>query len=455
MSSPLGSSQTSSESPIDFRIAIIGGGICGLVLAHGLNKYAHIDYNIYEAAESTSDIGAGISFGANGQNALKIINSSAFAAFEKHATRNKTSSSPDVWCKYVIGKGDGAGNEIFTLTADGGFRSFHRSNFLGELFEAVPSERVHFGKQCVRIEDNEGSPVIIHFSDGTTATADAIIGADGIHSTIRSQVVGENTGKPEYTGCAAYRGLIDMDLAIKTMGPNVQNSRIACGPGSAIVSYPIEDGKTLNIVLCDFEYGEWNHEDWIAPVVWDEIEKRFSGWEDNCQGLIKLMKADNHQAWSLWQVPSLPTFYKGRVALIGDSAHAMTPFAGQGVAQGLEDVLVLEKLLGTLTDNDKALDIERVLSAYDKVRRPRSQDIVKLSRETGQLFALQLAGIGDDREAIASHHLGNTQKLGHPNLQKQIHEAIGWSSASEADPARLCHLDLATGNVPKEDSDSE
>lgn len=113
-------------------------------------------------------------------------------------------------------------------------QSVHRAHFLDELVKGVPAERAHFNKRLHSIQDREGSGVTLHFKDGTTATADAVIGADGIHSITREYVLGERdmAAHAVFAGSVAYRGLVPMDKAVEKLGEEyAQNSMLLCGPG--------------------------------------------------------------------------------------------------------------------------------------------------------------------------------------------------------------------------------
>lgn len=111
-------------------------------------------------------------------------------------------------------------------------QSVHRAHFLDELVKAVPAQRAHFNKRLVAIEDKAGSPVLLSFKDGTNAAADVVIGADGIHSAVRSYLLGPEAAAPVFSGSVAYRGITSMDAAVEKLGAEyAQNSMMVCGPG--------------------------------------------------------------------------------------------------------------------------------------------------------------------------------------------------------------------------------
>lgn len=119
-----------------------------------------------------------------------------------------------------------------------GMQSVHRAYFLDELVAAVPNQRAHFNKRLDTIVDEPEKEVGLHFKDGTTATADAVIGADGIHSHVREYLLGKEAAKPVFAGAAAYRGLVSMDAAVEKLGAEfAQNSLMLCGPGKTLYAH--------------------------------------------------------------------------------------------------------------------------------------------------------------------------------------------------------------------------
>ena len=134
----------------------------------------------------------------------------------------------------------------------------------------------------------------MHFKDGTTEETDAVIGADGIHSAVRLNLLGEEhpAAKPVFSGTVAYRGLVPMDTAIERLGAEIaQNSTMLCGPGHAILSYPIDFGKIFNIAVMDFEHPKWESEKMIEPCKHSDLTRLFEGWSPTAQGLIEVHRS--------------------------------------------------------------------------------------------------------------------------------------------------------------------
>ena len=138
------------------------------------------------------------------------------------------------------GHGEREGELIHAQLNASGQQSVHRAHFLDELVKLVPSERAHFNKRVDIIDDKPDSPVTIHFKDGTTATADAVIGADGVHSIVRAHLLGKEAAKPVFAGSVAYRALVPMDKAVEALGEEfAKNAYFICGKSEYSISLRI------------------------------------------------------------------------------------------------------------------------------------------------------------------------------------------------------------------------
>ena len=321
-------------------------------------------------------------------------------------------------------------------------QSVHRAHFLDELVKGVPPGCAHFNKRLISLEEKEGSGVVLHFKDGTTATADAVIGADGIHSVTRTYIVGEGDACAHavFAGSVAYRALVSMDKAVEKLGDKyASNSMLLTGPGTltfitcykrndtdphsgkAFLSYPIDLGKIFNIVAMDLEYPKWESEKSILPATKAQLDALFTGWGPTAHGLIELMDNPNLTMWAMRDDLPSPTYTLGNVAMMGDAAHATTPYQGQGAGQAIEDALVLETLLGKVHDPKL---IPNAFAAYDEVRRPRSQRVVKTSRESGMLISMQTPGVGSDLEKIREKTETRMHWIWNRDIEKQNADAL-------------------------------
>jgi salicylate hydroxylase len=208
----------------DLHFAIIGGGITGLTLAIALH-YRGLSVKLYEQAPSFKEIGAGVAFTPNAVEAMRVCHAGVYEAFESVRTRNLWESKQDTWFDYYDGvnaKGDQAKQQrpAFSIKNQIGNAGVHRAKFLDQMVELLPQGIAKFGKRLESIDQIGNGLMQMAFTDGTTATADAILGCDGIKSRVRQIMFGENhpCAHPTYTHKYAYRALVPMEDAISAMG---------------------------------------------------------------------------------------------------------------------------------------------------------------------------------------------------------------------------------------------
>jgi salicylate hydroxylase len=256
------------------RLAIVGGGIGGLCLALGLRKHPHIEVEIYEAAHQFSEIGAGIGVGKNAQRALELLGPDVYAAYKKQATE-----APFRICNGNA-KGELASSVLVPPNSKASQSTVHRAKFLEALVELVPDGWAHFDKRLVSIEDKTakegGGHLFLSFKDGTTAEADAIIGADGIHSHTRDYVLDDVPGKEkyrlQYTGAVLYRSIIPMARVVEALGADITRySSLFIVDGAMVVSYPIDHHTRLNAAAYTWRHKTWTHKEWMVPVDREEM----------------------------------------------------------------------------------------------------------------------------------------------------------------------------------------
>ncbi|KXX80364.1 Salicylate hydroxylase [Madurella mycetomatis] len=193
--------------------------------------------------------------------------------------------------------------------------------------------------------------------------------------------------------------------------------------GQYILTYPIEHHKTINMVAVVSDHTcphKWMHESWLQPSTHDEILQDFPGWDPALVGLFA--RFGSRDKWALFDYPNTDdrAYFRGRVCLVGDAAHATTPHLGGGAGMAFEDAYILADLLGNEMPCDPKR-LEAVFGAYDAVRRPRTQEMVKLSRLTGLAYMLR------EEEGV---HLEKTRK----NISTRLHWV--WNGDLEESLAR-------------------
>jgi salicylate hydroxylase len=351
------------------RVAIIGGGIGGLTAANALLR-AGVDVSVYEAAGELKEIGAGVALHANAMRVLRFIG-------VEDAVRKVAGKS-----EYAVTR-DGITGRVISRTARSrqmelhGIEpaTVHRADLLDVLAAALPGKVASLSKRCVSVESGESSAVA-RFADGTEAEADVIVGADGIHSAARTALFGPDA--PRFTGKICYRSVIP---AARVRGGAL--SDVAAdngqwlGPHGTIVLYPLRGEELINVV-CHYDDDTYRHESWVTECSRDEVLQRYAGWHAS---LLRLFEAgDTWYKWALYDRDPIPRWTKGRVTLLGDAAHPMLPYLGQGACQALEDGAVLAN---ALADPRFARDPGAALAAYERARRPRASSVVLTARARG------------------------------------------------------------------------
>jgi salicylate hydroxylase len=351
------------------RVAIIGGGIGGLTAANALLR-AGVEVSVYEAAGELKEIGAGVALHANAMRVLRFIG-------VEEAVR-KVAGKTD----YAVTR-DGVSGRIISKTSRvrqvelQGIEpaTVHRADLLDVLAAALPAGIASLGKKCVSVESGESSATA-RFADGTTAEADVIIGADGIHSAVRTALFGPDA--PRFTGKICYRSVIPT-AAVRggALSDVAADNGQWLGPHGTIVLYPLRGEELINVV-CHYDDDSYRHESWVTECARAEVLERYAGWH---QSLLRLFEAgDTWYKWALYDRDPIPAWTSGRVTLLGDAAHPMLPYLGQGACQALEDGAVLAN---ALSDRRFASDPVAALASYELTRRPRASQVVLTARARG------------------------------------------------------------------------
>lgn len=393
------------SQPKPFSIAIVGGGIAGLTLAISLHK-RNVPVKIYERARKFGEIGAGVAFGPNAVQAMQHCDKGIHSAYLTVATHNQWPSKKEVYFDFLDGTAQETRHQesLFHLSNPEGQNGVHRAHFLDEMVKLVPPEIASFGKLLDTISENPDGKLTMTFHDGTTASADAIVGCDGIKSRVRALLVGEDSpvAQPQYTHKYAYRGLIPMKQAVEALGEErAKNACIYMGPDGHVLTFAVNGGETLNLVAFRTNADEWpSTEKTTLQAKKETVLREFSGWGGNVRKLLEFTKADL-DCWGLFDLGDHPvdSYCKGRICISGDAAHATTPHHGSGAGFAIEDSAVLADLISDERVKSHR-DLEAVFAAFDATRRERSQWLVQSSRITGDAYEWRDRGAGRDPEKI-------------------------------------------------------
>ncbi|CAK7203723.1 hypothetical protein SEUCBS139899_006469 [Sporothrix eucalyptigena] len=437
-----------------FHVAIVGGGITGLALAISLHRRG-VSFTIYEQAAAFGEIGAGVGMHANAVRAMKICDEGLLAGFERVATRNAWPSKSAVWFDVLDGTSTEPANvpeklaPLFTLIGHtDGHAACHRARFLEEMVPLLPEGSARFGKRLKTIEgnnDDSDRALTLVFEDGTTAQADAVLGCDGIKSRTRAVLVGDDhpeRAKPAYSHKFVYRGLIPMADAVAALGEERSaNAMLWMGPERHALTFPVNHGQTLNLVAFVTTPEPWPSKDaqqLTLPATRNDALRDFEGFGPNVLGLLR-QTAPQMERWALFDLAEhpLPQFYKGRVCLVGDAAHASTPHHGAGAGMCIEDVAYLSELMGTV--NDKR-ELPAAFAAFDASRRGRDQWLVASSRRAAELYEWQargrdFEGIADEVRARQAYIWNIDLDVGIAAAKKDLRRrlALGMPAAAEPD----------------------
>ncbi|KAL4738030.1 hypothetical protein BDV11DRAFT_216254 [Aspergillus similis] len=390
-------------------IAIIGGGIIGLMTALGLLHRNIGKVIIYERASAWPDIGAAFAFTGVARECMQRLDPAILSSLSKVAQR-----SPHEKVRYWDGfhpkskeeAQDPEKSVLFEIEEKNmAYWACLRGVFHAEMASLLPEGIVKFRKRLVAYEDGASQKVVLRFEDGEVEEADIVIACDGVHSTARKVLLGADhpAANASYSRKAVYRALVPMPAAIDALGTEKAHVQIAhCGPDAHIVSFPVNNAQIYNVFLFTHDTNEWTHgHTMTVPSSKEEILSAVENWGPHIKELASLFpeQLSKYAIFDQADHP-LPYYAAGRVALAGDAAHASSPFHGAGACMGVEDALVLAELLEKVqsgsTDEERKKNIELALKTYSDVRIERSQWLVKSSREMGDLYEWRYEGIGSD-----------------------------------------------------------
>ena len=352
------------------RILIAGAGVGGLIAALALLKRG-FNVDIYEQTPKIMEVGAGFQISANGTRVLYEL---GLGAKIKEICWEPEGKEIRIW-------NTGETKKLFDLGAESVERygypylTFHRADLQEVLANAVRCEKpdaIHLNSRCSGFDQND-SRVRLRLENGGAVEADALIGADGVHSAIRQNLFGDD--RPKFAGCMAWRGVIPAERLppglIRPVGTNW------IGPGHHVIHYFLRRGELLNFVGI-VERGDWQVESWSTQGTHAECAADFEGWHETVQIMIRNIATPFK--WALMGRDPLKRWSVGRVSLLGDACHPTLPFLAQGAVMAIEDGMVLARCLEAYED------VKVALNRYQDVRLERTAKIVIGSAENTSRF---------------------------------------------------------------------
>src|SRR5258706_2995775 len=357
------------------KILIAGAGIGGLTAASCLLKAGH-DVLVVEQAPALAEIGAGIQLSAN---AMHVLNDLGLGG-----AISATAVRPAAYVFRLHDTGEMISR--FSLAEEherlngAPYNQLHRADLhvlLAAKATELKKDVLRLNSRIVGFEESAGG-IRAQLASGETLEADLLVGADGVKSTIRTQLAGAD--RPTYTGDAAWR----LTLPADRLPPGFMDQVMAAwmGPGAHVVCYYLRGGALLNFVGL-VETDEVSEESWTARFPWEKLKADFAGWHPDIQTVIDRADKDLCFRWSLYSRPPLTNWSTRRVTMLGDAVHATLPYLAQGAAMAIEDGAVLARALR------QSATIEDALQLYPRHRIERTTRIVKGSSANRALFHMR------------------------------------------------------------------
>ncbi|HKV54513.1 MAG TPA: FAD-dependent monooxygenase [Candidatus Binataceae bacterium] len=354
-------SRQASEPPLS--IAIIGAGIGGLATAAALRRIG-LAVQVYEQASQFARVGAGIQQSPNAIKVLRGLGLEAHlraVAFQPSASRNRDFDTGAITNDYPLG-------EMVEARFGAPYLLLHRGDLHAALATLVPRDIVHLNHRVFALEPDRAT-VSIRFANGNRASADAVVGADGVHSVVRDFLLGAD--RPRFTGRVAYRTTFP---AARLGGMAIDDSVKWWGPDRHIVMYYVNRRRDEVYFVTSTPEPDFEVESWSAKGDLKILREAYA--EFHPQVRTVLAACPEVHKWALVERDPLPRWGEGRVVLLGDACHPMTPYMAQGAATAIEDAAVLSRCLEGL-DAD---GVEAAFRRYEMTRKERTSRIQLTSR---------------------------------------------------------------------------
>lgn len=343
------------------EIAIVGGGIGGLTTAALLQQLG-ISVQIYEQATRFARVGAGIQ---QSPNAMKIIRR---LGLEEHL--REIANEPRAFYSRVWDTGEVTNElplDLYEQRFGAPYLLLHRGDLHAALESIIPDGAVHFSKKLVGLDVAAGR-VRLAFADGSTAEADAVIGADGVHSRVREFL--HRAEDPKFTGYVAYRTTFPAAL----LGDRkISDNTKWWGPDRHIVTYYTQRSREEVYMVTAQPEPDFANESWSAKGSLAVLRDAYAGFHPEVQAV--LWSCPEVYKWAIVERKPLSRWGEDRVTLLGDACHTMTPWMAQGAAVCMEDAAVLSRCLQGV-DRD---GLEQAFRRYEMTRMPRAAEIQRVA----------------------------------------------------------------------------
>lgn len=353
-------------------VLVIGGGIGGLAAALAVQRAGHT-VRVFERAPAFGEVGAGLTVGPNMLHGLAGLGLAeavlAVATIPAHGGVLDLASG-----ELLV---ENARGDVPLQTYGQPYAQVHRADLHGLLAAALrradPAAMV-LDHALVAVDQDAGG-VTARFADGSVARGDLLVGADGSRSVVRAALFPAQA--PRFAGFVAWRGLAPLArLPGLALWPD---SAILIGAGRSFARYRVSGGRQLNYAA--FVDGrEWTADSWSIPAEPEELLAHLPGSHPAVATIVRATPPGGCFKWGLFDRDPLPRWTVGRVTLLGDAAHPMLPFLGQGAAMAVEDAVVLGRALAAGGGGPGALAL------YEATRRERTDFVLEASRGAVRRF---------------------------------------------------------------------
>lgn len=345
------------------RVAIVGAGMGGLATAAALRRIG-IEVQVYEQAQQFARLGAGIQVGCNAMKVLRVLG--------LEPRMRQQSFYPRSWNNRDWRTGEVKFDMIFGESAERKFGApyllAHRGDLHAALASAVPEPCVKLCHKLVGL-DETADGITLSFANGTSASADAVVGADGVHSVVRDILFGATS--VNFTGRIAYRTTYPAGLL---GGEKIDDCTKWWGEDRHIVIYYVKPDRSEVYLVTSQPEPEFRIESWSAKGDVRELRKAFAGFAHEVQRV--LAACPEVHKWAIVDRDALVRWSEGSVTLLGDACHPMTPYMAQGAAMAIEDAAVLSRCLDGVAREEVAEAFRR----FEATRRERTTRVQDTSR---------------------------------------------------------------------------
>ncbi len=377
----------------DKHIAIIGAGIGGMTAAVTLAKKG-IKVSIFEQAPELSEVGAGLTITPNATKGLMYLGlekqmKEVGMAHTQQGVRHFETGEMIVPLE--------RGEKMLEKYGAYQFQA-HRADVHNVLIDELKlhnSNTIYTNHELIDLNEKNNSVELV-FSNNETHEVDFVIGADGNRSAVRKIILGDDD--PQFAGYVAWRGLVPVELLGEDDFDECGSSAFIA-PGRVFARYLVRNGELYNYVAF-LATDEWAEEGWAIPSKVDIVMDIFSDYNQQVKNIIAATPASDLFKWGIFAREPVSKWSTKNITLLGDAAHPLEPFMGQGASLAIEDGVVLGRIIEDSESSDE------IVSRYEAARIERAHFVTEHSKRAGARFT------GIDPEKYTKEEHKNEEELG-------------------------------------------